>query len=488
MENVTLSINKTKKGKLDARINFENGKSMCIPPKFDIAESMNNKKCEVERIDGQPTKIVVDGKELKRTEKKQNASPVRNNYKNRAGLYNRLASDKYSKPVQTRDPDIFTASAPYNFVPLNKQIVIQTRPNNFNRYCGNTGYVDLEIVAKTPIYIRGGIKENGEENSDFYKQAGKYRIQGSSLRGMIRTMVEIVSWSKFGSVNDDYLYYRSFADRSHSIRDEHINQETAGENMFDIAEAIFGNENAFMTRVFFGDAFLRRDDCSKISVIDKTPKILSGPKPTSFQLYLDQSGAKDIADLKHYNNTVNIRGNKLYWHRMGSKWEEQDISKINKHHTQYTKIRPIIEGAKFYGKIRFENLNNIELGALLFAIDLPQGLAHKIGMAKPLGLGSIRINSKLYLSDRENRYKDLFAEWSGLENKSKSINKFKSEFENYIIQNLGEKKISLWETNRLRELRTMLDFEHMPDSNKVGYMELKRFKNREILPKPLEVQ
>ncbi len=572
---------------------------------------------------------------------------LKNSYKS-SNNTKQTYGDNSARPNFGRQ-DIFTATAPYNFVPLNEKIVTHKKPDSFDKYHDNTntGYIDLEIEAKTPIYTRDAKQKDEQENSDFYKQAGRYRIPGSSLRGMTRTMVEMISWSKFGDINNSYLYYRSFADMANSIRDEYLKkmisldskgkslyqmssglvykeglhysiipeekkfkqikksvskkypnypryygylllnnneylvvpgekfkpkneddqndwivyadkrstdkafkisdediwsykndknrkstditkldkgefrpcfyvkwkdtkgrdkisfghtplfrisyEKSIGEHIMqknddgiDIAESIFGNETDFMTRVFFEDAFLSKNYYDKVKTEKKTPKILSGPKPTSFQLYLEQDGVNNKNYLKHYNSETQIRGNKLYWHQNGGSWEEIDRDNIKKHQTQYTKIKPINSGAKFQGRIRFENLSNVELGALLFAIDLPKGLAHKIGMAKPLGLGSIRIVSTLCLSNRVNRYKNLFAEWDGISDESGRIEQFKQEFEKYIKMEIGEQENSLWDTNRLKELRKMLDFEHAVKN--IEYMHLKEFKARKVLPHPANVK
>ena len=45
------------------------------------------------------------------------------------------------------------------------------------------------------------------------------------------------------------------------------------------------------------------------------PTVLSSPKPTSFQLYLEQS-SNDVKSLKTYNDKeALLRGYKMYWHR-----------------------------------------------------------------------------------------------------------------------------------------------------------------------------
>ncbi|MCL5673513.1 MAG: RAMP superfamily CRISPR-associated protein [Deltaproteobacteria bacterium] len=202
-------------------------------------------------------------------------------------------------------------------------------------------------------------------------------------------------------------------------------------------------------------------------------------------MFLNKSIPFLINKLKHYNDDADIRGNKLYWHKDLEDWKTETFNeKMDK------KIRPINQGAKFKGKIRFDNLSDIELGALLFAVDLPEHYAHKIGMGKPIGLGSIRINAKLYLSDRQKRYKNLFAEWNGLEEKNGEIKNIKLKFEQFILKELDNgtgKYKSLWDTERLKEFARMLDFNNKPNKEKVSYMKLNEFKNRNGLPKPTKI-
>jgi CRISPR/Cas system CSM-associated protein Csm3 (group 7 of RAMP superfamily) len=533
----------------------------------------------------------------------------------------------------------------------------------FDRYHNDrfTGYIDLEIQALTPLYIRDTLtmdeykkrdKMEKEKktfiNPDFFSPGGILRIPGSSLRGMIRTLVEIVSFGKFESFDDKRLYYRGLADvsslrkeyqrhmssrdreggraqykmsagilrkegfnyfitpaktfrqipklearrmieakgkkyeefrfyevedgymvvsgtmqnkkrdwlieypdkeakpipiheddiknykndsnRSKNVPDllklasqgvpcfytrykdiqgreriafghtamfrlpyqktigDHVPTQLKDKEITDLATAIFGETEKYASRVFFEDAIF---DGEPQSVLMKTeiPKILSGPKPTCFQHYIEQKTENlqnHPKNLAHYNSDNPIRGYKLYWHRDANNWIETDKENIAKHGTQYTKITPVKKGTIFHGRIRFENLSKVELGALLFVLDLPEGLAHKLGMAKPLGLGSVRIKPVLYLSDRQKRYKELFSEWNGIE-KSADINGFKKAFENYVLNKLDERKQSLWEIDRLKELKRMLDIKSKPDNNKTAYMELGEFRQRKILPKPMEL-
>jgi len=142
-----------------------------------------------------------------------------------------------------------------------------------------------------------------------------------------------------------------------------------------------------------------------------------------------------------------------------------------------------------------------ELGALLFVLKLPVGCAHKIGMGKPLGLGTVVIEPTLYITDRKMRYSTLFdiskSEWVIAENKNndENVEKYKTAFEEHILRNMNSKErgtaTSLWDTYRLRQLKTMLDVKKgiklEEEGTKIEYMALKDFKDRNVLPIPEKV-
>jgi hypothetical protein len=88
------------------------------------------------------------------------------------------------------------AHAPYNFIPLN-EIVVEAEPMpDFNTYQHegtrrHTGWMDLELETKTPLYIRDTLNEEEMdtkkeaekeqkpfENSDFFSPNGEPQIPG----------------------------------------------------------------------------------------------------------------------------------------------------------------------------------------------------------------------------------------------------------------------------------------------------------------------
>jgi CRISPR-associated protein (TIGR03986 family) len=297
----------------------------------------------------------------------------------------------------------------------------------------------------------------------------------------------------------------------------------------DIVEAIFGfirhktQGKAQAGRVFFSDAKCHQTADEDIWLSgDKTksitPKILATPKPTTFQHYLLQDSEEKI-DLKHYarepDETV-IRGHKLYWHKGETKLmqiEESDKNNIIKARLQYTDIKPIKSDVYFDFTMKFENLSSVELGSLLWVLNIADNdnFRLSLGMGKPLGMGALKIkNQKLWLSDRQKRYQSLFlennwAEADELDSEKKIWNNCIQNFESYILGYINPRIKQLRELPRIKSLLAMLSWTGISE-NSSRYMEIARkqepcigelkrngkgtneYSKRPILPTPLQVK
>ncbi len=564
------------------------------------------------------------------------------------------------------------ATAPYNFIPLNKKVIGAEIINQYKFYDDRyNGTIKCQLKTITPIFI-GNDEINkaigGDSSQDFFNIEGKYLIPGSSIKGMLRTLVEIVSYSKLTQFNDEYLYYRTFADENKTMRElykrdmveeykddknnnkynpitkggylkkiglnyyiipakeinnksyhnvkivdndqnevtvkvcenerktgkpfsihkldnneylvisgkinnklsERVIHEIGGiekqilvtrediisyredknrnvkidllkladnennypdgvpcffrvwstengtkrvnfghtvmfrksynrsiglsikqENKIDIAEVMFGkiyndkSKQGWKGRVAVTDAYPNGKIKFETKQIIKT---LGSPKPTSVQLYIDQSGK----NLKTYNDSdAQIRGHKMYWHRSGKNWAYETQEDINNRNIEQ-KIHPISKDNVFNFEIKFNNLSEIELGALLFVVDLPEGLAHKLGKGKSRGLGSVKISAKLNLIDINERYTKIFNEdltsWEfGSKDTNDKIIEFKSAFEEFIKSKILDKTDTnndIWSMDRFKELKLMLDVHNLQKEEKIEYMPLKEFRKRNILPNP----
>lgn len=127
-----------------------------------------------------------------------------------------------------------TAVAPYNFIPLPEKMVVAQPPLDHDSYqpepVAYTGWVECELETCSPTYIRGMLTEKqfaefGEAGPD--KLADKQKeamanffgiahdvplIPGSSLRGMIRQLAEIVGHGRMRYVSPTPTFtYRAVA-------------------------------------------------------------------------------------------------------------------------------------------------------------------------------------------------------------------------------------------------------------------------------------
>ena len=116
-----------------------------------------------------------------------------------------------------------TAFAPYNFVPLPEQVVKVDPLPDQDRFHPDrlSGYLDCELTTASPIYTRAGLtleqvlegKKSKEMTQFFYLgDVNEPVIPGSTLRGMLRALVEIVSFGKVTDVSRKKLVYRAVGD------------------------------------------------------------------------------------------------------------------------------------------------------------------------------------------------------------------------------------------------------------------------------------
>jgi len=284
--------------------------------------------------------------------------------------------------------------------------------------------------------------------------------------------------------------------------------------LVDLADAIFGyvrpskvsQKAAQAGRVFVSDAICEQpiDADIWLSSQEIMPQILSGPKLTTFQHYLvqDKSTKKD---LKHYASQPGIetiiRGHKLYWHK-GESPSIEHPDPVNASPSQTTKIRPIKPGVKFKFKLQFENLRDEELGALLWLLNIAQDDTYRLslGMGKPLGMGAIKIESILHLSNRRNRYSQLFSQTNWGTGETVHLDDVQTKcieaFETYILDNIDEldhsgsgKATVLQQLPRIQMLLAMLQWKSAPSNDKTRYMTIEpnEYKDRPVLPTPFQV-
>jgi CRISPR/Cas system CSM-associated protein Csm3 (group 7 of RAMP superfamily) len=283
--------------------------------------------------------------------------------------------------------------------------------------------LDRDIVSETivdwqgnPVRSRRGVVQEHPIFKRFLRNhLGQPMIPGTSIRGVIRAVAETISNSCLTLFDGDYRARRGQIRYSDKVADalKHQNCKIADEKGKPITTEnhglclccqIFGmaNEqeqdtkldeqilrNVFASKVIFSDAILETID--KIDPQTITLKELSSPKPHHAPFYI-------------HNNQ--IKGRKFYYHQSDS------LSHYNvpheKTHRNQTIQESVTPGAEFTFDVMFTNLTDSELGLLLWSLELEEEMAHKIGMGKPIGLGSIKIDvNQIDFIDPLERYTSL---------------------------------------------------------------------------------
>ncbi len=201
-------------------------------------------------------------------------------------------------------------------------------------------------------------------------------------------------------------------------------------DQLDIASRVFGwvksvgdNDRnarvAYAGRVRFTHAVLTEDGDKGVFADELPLAILGGPKPTTTLFYLrkkngtwsdEERRTPGATETIGYDGPTVLRGRKVYRHHGAAiNRLEYERAGIRRDH-QNRSVRGVrAPGNVFEFSINFHNLAPVELGALLWALNLrDKDCYYRLGYAKPLGFGSVRLTvEQIELLDFDRRYLSL---------------------------------------------------------------------------------
>lgn len=263
---------------------------------------------------------------------------------------------------------------PYDFVRVDWNRHPQRRAAlRHDSFAGLSGKIEATLTAETPLFVKRG------NTNDFFTINGKTAIAGSSLKGLIRSVVETVAQGCF--------WFSAEAPTSDFKPCSRPGALCPACRLFGL---IKGN-TLRAGNVGFEDAFCT----SAVSHPPIYTAILSNPKTRHAAFYFDDDD--------------NIAGRKFYFHHrednlltaMG--WLPANAAP-DRRQNQY--IRPLGAGSSFTFTAEFVNVEEDDIAALLYAMALEPEMRHHFGYAKPCGLGTVRIElTKLTLRDAASRYR-----------------------------------------------------------------------------------
>ncbi|MDZ7339616.1 MAG: RAMP superfamily CRISPR-associated protein [candidate division KSB1 bacterium] len=280
---------------------------------------------------------------------------------------------------------------PYGFVRLGPAAQREGAIRH-DQFKGLSGCLHCRLTALTHLFIpktQETARGKHQELSLLRSADGRPMLPGSSLKGVIRSVAEALSGScltlplgKGGEIEyrgrppDSYRIPRGF---------EHCRDA----DRLCPACRIFGSlsgDSAFLGKVSLNDAIA----VEAFQVETMTIEALMEPKPRHRAWY-------DDPQQRGY-----LRGRKFYYHRPLGPRRTAVKGEYNK------TIEAVGPGAVFEFGLDYTNLNEAELALLVFALTLEPGMAHKVGMGKPVGLGSTRIEIIGWEQiDRQARYRQL---------------------------------------------------------------------------------
>lgn len=163
------------------------------------------------------------------------------------------------------------------------------------------------------------------------------------------------------------------------------------------------------SKVRFSDAVLNKNTKNYYEYIDLTLPILASPKYTNanFYMYSTDMIDNDLTSLspdykatnggrvprKYNRDPIHIRGRKEYWHFKPNLKDRMFNDSKSK---QNVTVSPLKTDLVYSFKVYFENLTKEELTHLYMSICLANDdkhkYYHKLGMGKPLGFGSVKVD------------------------------------------------------------------------------------------------
>jgi CRISPR/Cas system CSM-associated protein Csm3 (group 7 of RAMP superfamily) len=289
---------------------------------------------------------------------------------------------------------------PYRLIPVRPEIV-RKRPVTDEKFKGISGFIHCTLENLTPLFIGG----NRKYKQQFLTSLGKRIIPGSSLKGMLRSLAEVVGGGCFITgrhKNNEARYDRTYAPC------EKINSLCIACRMFGMMER-GTNARVHRGKIGIGDGIIENKK----------------PAAVKFDVYLANKGTGHVPFyLSPDSGQLDGKARKLYFHQPGRKNSVPPIPANIRERQTITVIEALLPGHTFSFTLQFSNLVKEELELLVYCLALEPyaevtiqsgelrlkgPLRHKIGFAKPLGLGSchISITGLIYMGDPQKRYHSL---------------------------------------------------------------------------------
>ncbi len=341
------------------------------------------------------------------------------------------------------DPKLL--ASPYRFVPLNDQVGTVKMPNRATpRPNGFSGSITVEWAFETPFLIGQTLVEQERDRAAVSRivqgsklrpqlekiaipmafEPGEFVVPGATFKGLIRSILEIVTCSRLGEVNEKSkgktLGVQKVIRRAHPA---HVSPSANDEEGApDRTEALLGFLRSFKeddksdasstlalkSRVSFGFATLVQRGSARLGSLNEA--VMMAPQPGFAPFYL--AAQEDGHALDWSDGYSSLAGRKRFFPRFpadrlndapgvisGAVRNSVPNNAPESSRCWFIFLEPTDPGEemRFRSTIRFHNVGPSEIGSVLWALTLggpcrpEKPFRHMIGRGKPFGAGQARV-------------------------------------------------------------------------------------------------
>ena len=214
--------------------------------------------------------------------------------------------------------------APYNFVPLAQNVVFPEWASQVSIdkpfEDGISGTIDVKYTAQTPVFIGNGKTGDNGPIANYKSANGKYAIPGSSLRGMLRNVIEIASFGKFNRISNEALSVRDLQNRN--LYTGHLTKDKGNRTYESLSKAgwlVFENDVWILYPVQFHriednlleDFYhLKSGILKKRTELDRRIRLLEGNMGVSFSLKPEKEHIHHGGMRLVYSKVDSLKGSK----------------------------------------------------------------------------------------------------------------------------------------------------------------------------------
>lgn len=332
-----------------------------------------------------------------------------------------------SSPVSNNNPAETGEPKPYELISFPKERPPKNHPAGHHQYLGDRlhGTLFLTLKVQTTLHVSTGVVVMGSDigsrvpliKTMVQNIDQKLLIQGSSLKGCIRSAYEAITNSTLAVITSRY-------------RDKIPQERLPCKNKQELCPAsqVFGALD-WQGLIEFSDA-----KCENTGFATGFMPSLYRPRPDQRGAYFDARG--------------NVAGRKFYYHT---------IRAIDKGQNQGITVQQAAKEYTFKTQIQFKNLTAAELGTLLIVLgqDPKYPIALKVGGGKPIGMGTMTVEvTAARVLQNKGDLRDRYSSYNPPESDSMTGTKLQQ----FMQKNIQAAHSSLVQATQLQQLAEVLKY------------------------------